>query len=151
MNLSKEKQKIFNNFKKCVDERSLDSMKSSLYNHLHLYASFIAHYDINGFRHTYSNFQFLDFVKHFTEPHYSFGINYRGEEYVEINQLNKLMQDYMLSNKDRIIYEFENKVIENKIKKLKLLASELGYDVVPKDVGVDLSTTIEDNGQLALF
>lgn len=156
MNLSKENQRIYQNFKKCVDERSLESMKNPLYQHFNLYCGFIAHYNIDGFKYEYSDFRFLVFVKHFLHSHFQLNMRYSGEDrYKEINELNRLMQQYIIENAQQIQYEFENKQIRSKVAKLRALADELGYDIVPKEqqgnTKVDINTTIESTGQIALF
>jgi hypothetical protein len=156
MELSKEYQRIFSNFKKCVDERSLNSMNHNLYEHFYLHAGFIAHYNIDGFRHEYSGFRFLQFVQHFLHPHFSLYLRpiHNDERSKQIAELNKLMQQYLLEQVEQIKYEFENREIRLKVAKLRALADELGYDIVPKNTGepkLDLNTTIESNGQLSLF
>ena len=151
---TKENVKILKNFVTCVDERSLDKMTNGLYEHLHVYGPFIAHYNISGFKHTYSDFQFLDFVKQLTYPIYPIR---RDEEHIrQVNKMNDLMQEYILSQKSKIEFEFENKLMQAKINKLKALANDLGFDIVPKgqDKATDsvaLLTNIEENGQVSLF
>ncbi|WP_121616830.1 hypothetical protein [Virgibacillus halodenitrificans] len=154
MNLSKEKKQIYQNFKKCIDERSLESMKKPLYQHLNLYCSFIAHYSIEGFKYKYSDFRFLDFINNFLQPYFQMNLRYSGKErYKEINELNYLMQQYIIENSKQIQYEFENRQIRLKVEKLRVLAEELGYYIVSKEQGnkVDINTTIESDGQISLF
>jgi hypothetical protein len=157
MNLSKENQRILQNFKKCIDERSLESMKDPLYQHLHLYCSFIAHYNINGFKHEYSGFRFLVFIKNFLHPHFQLNLRpiSNDKKYIEIAELNRLMREYIMEHAEQIKYEFENREIRLKVEKLRALADELGYDIVPKERDgqprVDINTTIESDGQIALF
>lgn len=156
MELNKENQRIIQTFKKCVNERSLESMNKNLYKHLYLYAGFIAHYNINGFRYEYDGFRFLEFVKHFLSPHFYLYLRptTSDERDKQIAELNRQMQEYLSEQVEQIKYEFENKAIRIKVEKLRALADELGYDIVPKnqsDTKVDINTTIEPSGQMALF
>jgi len=45
---------VVRNFKKVIESRDIKFMKNELYHFLNLYCGFIAHYDINGFKATYS-------------------------------------------------------------------------------------------------
>jgi hypothetical protein len=54
-----EQDKLFKKFKKVVDTRDSQKIDKALYNHLYLRTGFIAHYDIHGFRATYSGRGFL--------------------------------------------------------------------------------------------
>lgn len=63
---SAQQERTFKTFKKVIDKRDSSLIDKNLYEHLHLHCGFIAHYDIHGFRATYSGIEgFRDFVKHF--------------------------------------------------------------------------------------
>lgn len=141
--LNKEHQKLFRQFKKCIDERSLQSMQKALYNLLHQDAGFIAHYDIHGFRHTYNGKSFLHFVQHFVKPPFYLFFNTPYED------LLRIMVKYVQEHAERIYYEFENKAMNEKMVLLRRLATELNCEVIPKDSVMPAS--VESNGQLGLF
>ncbi|MEX3623603.1 hypothetical protein [Viridibacillus arvi] len=127
-------------------------MTKQLYERLHMHVGFIAHYNYNGFKQTYSDFKFLDFVEHFSYPIYPIRID--TDKYRQINEMIRLMKEYVKEHTEQILFEFENKAIHNKVQKLKALANELGYDFAPKESvnkTVDINTTIQSDGQMALF
>ena len=70
---------VVKNFKKVIETKDIGHMKSELYEFLHLHCGFIAHYDINGFKATYSRPEdFADvFIRHFDSEHRYFDGAYR--------------------------------------------------------------------------
>lgn len=141
--MNKEHQKLFNLFKKCIDERSLESMKSPLYGFFHLDAGFIAHYNIHGFKDEYCGRNFLRFLDHFVNPPYYLFYNTDCEE---------LLQNccqYAQEQVPKIQAEFDNKAMNTKMKLLRQLAKELDCEVIP--IGGVMAESVEENGQLGLF
>lgn len=143
--------KILENFKVCVNERSLDKITKALYQFLHIHGPFIAHYNFNGFKATYEDHAFLKFVEHYQSHIYH--IRIETEEYRQVNAMNMLMQHYVQACMEQIIFEFNNRIESSKMALLKALADELGYNVTVKDNtgAVDPNTKIEANGQVSLF
>lgn len=81
--VSKEKPGIVNlpvvkKFRRVIEERDMSLMDKELYQFLNLYCGFIAHYNIHGFRETYTAPRdFADvFIRHFDEDHRYFCGNY---------------------------------------------------------------------------
>lgn len=144
MALEKTQENILKQFKKCIDERSLENMKKPLYIELHIYTDlFIAHYDIHGFKDVYRGERFLDFINTWVNVPWWWKPK---------NELHHLMREYVFEHKDQIFFEFENKKIQKKFEHLKSLANELGFDIMPKQVdfknSIDLNLSIDENGQL---
>ena len=150
---TQENLKILNNFKKCIESRSLEKMSKALYEFLHLYAGFIAHYSYTGFQCEYEGRKFLNFIKHYEYPIYP--IRNDSEAYRQINEMNQIMKQYIQSEKEQIIFEFNNHLTQKKVEHLKLLANELGYDIVPQqqnaEGSIDLNTVTQPDGQISLF
>jgi len=62
---------VVRNFGKVIEARDIKHMTKELYEFLHLHCDFIAHFDINGFKYTYSTPEkFSDvFIRHFDPEH----------------------------------------------------------------------------------
>lgn len=62
---------VVRNFRRVIEARDISLMKRELYQFLNLHCGFIAHYDINGFKATYSRPRdFADvFIRHFDSGH----------------------------------------------------------------------------------
>ena len=62
---------IVKNFREVIEERDIHLLQKELYEFLHLFCGFQAHYDLCGFRATYSDPQdFADvFIRHFDSEH----------------------------------------------------------------------------------
>ncbi|MCA1064820.1 hypothetical protein QTG56_24760 (plasmid) [Rossellomorea sp. AcN35-11] len=153
--MKKEHEKLLQKFKRCIDERDLRAMDNNLYTYLNNYCSFIAHYNISGFKQYYQDEKFLIFVDHFINPPFGLPLTYTSgiPEQDEVNTINQEMINYVTKHLKQIKFEFENKEYSRKIKLLKQLAEEVGYEVKPKgtlDV-MDLDTIINEDGQLALI
>lgn len=78
---------VVRNFRKVIEARDINLMKKELYQFLNLYCSFIAHYNIDGFKATYSRPKdFAEvFIRHFDGDHkyYSAVYPYQSEPYKE--------------------------------------------------------------------
>ena len=74
-NVSNEKSigklSIVRNFKKVIEGRNIKTMNNELYEFFNLHCGFIAHYNIDGFKSTYSRPQdFAEvFIRHFDKNH----------------------------------------------------------------------------------
>lgn len=60
-------------------------------------------------------------------------------------------REYNKENEKHIIFEFENKQLNKKIKLLRQLADELGYDIMSKNHQQVSPVFIEESGQISLF
>ena len=65
------KLSVVRNFRQAIEARDISLMNKELYQFLNLYCGFIAHYDINGFKATYSRPKdFAEyFIRHFDHEH----------------------------------------------------------------------------------
>lgn len=62
---------LIKNFQEVIEKKDINRMNKELYDFLHLYCGFIAHYDINGFKGTYKDpTDFAEvFIRHFDREH----------------------------------------------------------------------------------
>ncbi len=69
---------VVRKFRKVIESHDMNMMDKELYEFLHLYCGFIAHYNIYGFRETYASpREFADvFIRHFDKDHRYFCGNY---------------------------------------------------------------------------
>jgi hypothetical protein len=69
---------VVRKFRKVIEKRDMSMMDKELYQFLNLYCGFIAHYNIYGFRETYTlPREFADvFIRHFDRDHRYFCGNY---------------------------------------------------------------------------
>ena len=78
---------VVRNFRRVIEARDMSIMNKGLYQFLNLHCGFIAHYDIHGFRSTYTAPRdFADvFIRHFDRDHRYFCGNYacHSEPYQE--------------------------------------------------------------------
>ncbi len=140
--LIKEEKLIFKNFIKCIEDRSLESMKNPMYEYCHLHCGFIAHYDIHGFKHEYSDSRFIRFVEQFVSPPWY---------YTRGNTLYLAMCEVAHQHIDRIKYEFQNLHAKREIELMKTLARKHGYKVIATNESMDVEVNVESSGQLALL
>lgn len=65
------KLSVVRNFRQVIEDRDISLMNKELYKFVTLYCGFIAHYDINGFKATYSHPRdFAEvFIRHFDRNH----------------------------------------------------------------------------------
>ncbi|MFD2614614.1 hypothetical protein [Paenibacillus gansuensis] len=118
-----EQEKLFKKFKKVVDSRDSMKIDKTLYNHLYLRTGFIAHYDIHGFRETFSGSGFLDFVDHFEQCFYAC--------YGPTAEFNQRLKRYILDHADAIRQEFARKAEQKELAMLQTLAQKHGLTVLP--------------------
>ena len=73
-----EKLAVVRSFRKVIEECNISLMSKELYQFLTLYCGFIAHYDINGFKATYSHPKDFArvFIRYFDHEHRYFNGNY---------------------------------------------------------------------------
>ena len=66
-----QKLSVVKNFRRVIEGRNISLMNKELYEFLNLYCGFIAHYDINGFKATYSAHKDFAgvFIRHFDNEH----------------------------------------------------------------------------------
>jgi len=78
---------VVRNFRQVIEKRDINLMNNELYQFLNLHCSFIAHYNITGFKATYSHpTDFAEvFIRHFDGDHkyYSAFHPYQSEQYKE--------------------------------------------------------------------
>lgn len=139
------KEKIIKGFKRIIDERSLNSMTKSMYEFFYLQCDFIAHYNQLGFMDYYSGTRFIEFLEHFSNPSWYLFSNNPYQVWIQE------MIQYVKENEKHIIFEFENKQLNKKIKLLRQLADELGYDIMSKNHQQVSPVFIEESGQISLF
>ncbi len=62
---------VVRNFRRVIEAQDISLMNKELYQFLNLYCGFIAHYDINGFKATYSHPKDFSgvFIRHFDSEH----------------------------------------------------------------------------------
>lgn len=130
-----EQEKLFKKFKKVVDSRDSMKIDKALYNHLYLRTGFIAHYDIHGFRETYSGRGFLDFVDHFEQCSYAC--------YGPTAEFNTRLKRYILDQADVIRQEFARKAEQKELATLQTLAQKHGFTVVPRQEDVPAPVTLK--------
>jgi len=73
---------VVRNFREVIEKRDMSLMTQELYEFLHIYCVFIAHYNINGFKTTYSCPRDFagTFIRHFDPEHRYFEGVYRCHE-----------------------------------------------------------------------
>ena len=77
-----DKLPVVSNFRKVIEKQDICHMKKELYEFFHLHCGFIAHFDINGFKATYSRPEdFTEvFMRHFDREHRYFDGAYKCHE-----------------------------------------------------------------------
>jgi hypothetical protein len=77
-----ERLSVVRNFREAMEARDISLINSELYQFLTLHCGFIAHYDINGFKGTYSSPKDFAgvFIRHFERGHSYFSDIYRCDE-----------------------------------------------------------------------
>jgi len=102
-----EQKNLLTSFERCLKAKNLEPMTKDLYNFFHLRCGFIAHYDINGFRNTYSAPEdFLSFSKTLLE---------------ELESDVKWVSENYTDNTDSFKYDYNFKIPEVKKEMIKLL------------------------------
>ena len=88
-----KKNKVYRDFKKLVDNKSIDFLTKTLYEHLHLHCGFIAHYNIHGFKEFYrSPKDFKGFLEWLSSPQFVCISTFGNGDYYDVN---KAMHDYL--------------------------------------------------------
>lgn len=115
------KDKVFKKFKKVVDKRDIKLMDKELYHYLHQYAGFIAHYDIHGFRATYEDRGFLEFICHFEDCFFlCFG---------DHGPFNAELKQYVAQHAGQIRAEFAHQEEQKELQLIQQLASKHGLSI----------------------
>lgn len=126
---AKEKEKAFKCFSRVLKHRDSNLIDKNLYNHLYLHCGFIAHYDIHGFRATYSGQNFREFVEHFDKNSENFSSFwwYNDPDYID---LNRDMVNLATALAPQIYAELDAKKRLSELEKARLLAAKYGFKVV---------------------
>lgn len=124
---AQQKYKAYKKFKSVIEKRDINLMDKNLYEHLHLHCGYIAHYDINGFKATYSEPKdFLEFCENFLILNTD-RISWRSmEEYADVQ---RAMIEVLEQHIDQIRKEVENHETEQELKLLRLLAAKHGVKI----------------------
>lgn len=113
---AKEKEKVFKNFKQVIDNRDINLMQKSLYNHLNLHCSFIAHYNIYGFKAEYSGQNFRRFIEWLMENHLLVWGDY--------TDINGAMREYLAGQYKQILAELDAEQANREVMLLRALAEK---------------------------
>lgn len=124
--------RVVNNFRKVIESRDIHHMTKELYEFLNLYCGFIAHYNINGFKSTYTRPRdFAEvFIRHFDKSHrYFSGIYPCNEEiYKDAGftkaQIKREFYRIVDMNKDSIKRWAENQQRSERYQAYKILKEE---------------------------
>lgn len=153
----KEQEKALKQFKKVIDMRDAELIAKSLYNHLYLHCGFIAHYDIFGFRQTYSGQGFRDFVEHFdlNNPKMREWSHWLGGDYTAVNHD---MAAYVTSQAPMIYAEMDEEqrkaelAMENKLLEEHAVCQPMPNTGCAKGIKREPLVVFEPNeeGQLAI-
>lgn len=151
--LSGDKLKLFRKFKKCVDQRSIESMDKKLYHFFMNHAGFIAHYNIEGFKSEYEDIRFLEWFKCFSEPNWMF---HHRDEY---DPLRRACEAYAKEKATAVYEHFQRMEYNRKVALMQKLEKELKQDSLnyTKDSKEGIPREKfplffeSDNGQLSLF
>lgn len=147
-------EKLLKEFKKVILTRDSSKIGKALYNFLHCNTGFIAHYNIHGFRETYSGLDFRDFVEHFDLLHanrYPWLMG-RNSDYYE---LIKDMANVVTNQASIIYFELSDKQRTKEIALAKMLLIKHGVTVpVVEEIPVVQESlfafTPDANGQMAM-
>lgn len=114
--MNKKVTLMVNNLKRIIKARDMNLLQKKLYEFVHLHCGFIAHYDLHGFRHTYSDGDdFVSFLERLKdgcavygcdlEDNYNYG--YTNKEVKEALKaeltdevINKIKQEVAQEQKD---------------------------------------------------
>lgn len=139
---------LFKKFKRCVDSRSIEKLDTKLYRFFMYECTFIAHYDIHGFRHEYMDQSFLNWFQVFAEPSWMFYSRNGKHE-----SLKKACVDYAQLHQKDVFVHFERIERNHKIQLFHALAKELDMKEpnITATAVIPLPIQEEENGQMALF
>lgn len=123
MNQNKN-EKLVKAFTKCLDQRSLKSIKKPLYEFLCTYCGFNTHGSIKGFRAYYSDENFVGFIENWIRSPFVW-CSY--EEESENKQTKLIMKQLVEDEYDSIVRDFSlNKKVQA-VSLLQELAEMYGY------------------------
>lgn len=121
---AKQKDNAYKCFKKVIDNRNISYMDKNLYTHLHVHCSFIAHYDIHGFKATYSGYDgFTRFVNHFMK------LEYYVTDYPDYRDVNLAIVKYVKENYNEVIKEMKEQEKEADLAILKAISQKYNIKV----------------------
>lgn len=131
---AKEKEKAFRCFTRVLKERDINKMDHNLYDHLHLHCSFIAHFNINGFKAKYSGEGFRRFVQHFDKnsPFFCHNIIW----YAEYADIIKDMVELAMVMAPQIYAELDAKVQSVELALCRTLAEKYGLKLLEQEQGL---------------
>lgn len=147
-------EKLLKEFKKVILTRDSSKIGKALYNFLHCNIGFIAHYNIHGFRETYSGLDFREFVEHFDLLHanrYPWLLG-RNSDYCE---LIKDMANFTTAQASTIYMELSDRQRGAEIKYANMLLIKHGVTVPVESEEVVVQESFfaikhEESGQLAM-
>ncbi len=143
-----EELSLFKKFKKCVDTRTIEKMDKKLYHFFMYECTFIAHYDLHGFRSEYSESSFMNWFQVFANPSWMF-YNPNGKH----ETLKKACVEYAQLHQKEVLNHFERIERNKKVQLYHALAREL--DMKESNITAAAATSIsiqeEESGQMALF
>lgn len=148
---SAQQERAFKTFKKVIDNRDSSLIDKNLYSHLHLHCSFIAHYNIHGFRETYSGIEgFREFVEHF-DLNNPKTVNWRNwwirGDYEE---LNTDMARFVTAKAPTIYAELDAKKRNAELALARALLQKHGVSIEAKIPEPEVPVFEESNGQLVI-
>lgn len=145
-----EKERAFKTFKRVIDKRDSSLIDKNLYNHLHLHCGFIAHYDIHGFRNTYSGIEgFREFIEQFDSHRPQFN-NWCHWVYGDYRDVNQDMVDYVTARAAKIYAELDSAKREAEIALAQALLAKHGINIGVKEPEPVVCIVDEGNGQLTM-
>lgn len=144
---SAQQEKAFKRFQRVIDKRDSSLIDKNLYEHLHLHCGFIAHYDIHGFRATYSGIEgFRRFVEHFDIRIDGYWKSCWIEgDYVA---LNTDMVNYVMERADQIYAELDHHKRNAELALAHALLEKHGFNVETTVANVPVLE--EESGQLVI-
>ncbi|CAG7651473.1 hypothetical protein ACFQI7_28180 [Paenibacillus allorhizosphaerae] len=120
---AKQKGKIYKKFMKVVKARDSMMIDKSLYEFLHVYSGFIAHYNLHGFRDYYRHLKgIIEMLEELLLHHFEWGAG----SYTDIgNALKEIAREALPG----IRIEEEAKIKQRELATLQALAAKHGYRV----------------------
>lgn len=119
-----QKERAWKRFKKVIDTMDTKYIDKNLYEQLHLRMDFIAHYNIHGFRETYSGDDFRHFINRVANV--SLWDN-------DMQDINKKMKDYARANYQKVMDQLNKAQAKKEIELLTVLAAKHGATLIYPD------------------